>query len=195
MFLWDAAAAYYYARLLVVRANRAVTVFAMFCFLPQPFIAVFAVLFLSIPLRCIAFNHTTKHFIFQARVPPFISQTTFHKFHFVCSFSRHTYPTRKKTTLHSKNSASPAVNGSRPQALHSGLSAADALSPLATACASPYCKQKKSRLYVPPIFHLPPVGSRLLYLICFPLRPRTVPDHPPKKTVEFLFDLRYHAGF
>ena len=80
-----AAAAYCYARLLVVRANRAVTVFAMFrfVFLPQPFLAVFAVFVLVVPPD----THTAKHFLSQARVPPFISQTTFHKFHFVCSFS------------------------------------------------------------------------------------------------------------
>jgi len=83
-------------------------------------------------------------------------------------------PNPQKTTLHGKNSASPAVNGSRPPpslaslssfsfgivkfrklhlpllsfrasvslSLHSGLPAAAALSPLATACASPYGKQK-----------------------------------------------------
>ena len=73
-----------------------------------------------------------------------------------------------------------------------------------TARASPYTS-KKSLHYVPLIFvqtreisnlfeHfrvqpkitvcnflLVPVGSRLLYLLCFPLRPRTAPDHPPLK--------------
>jgi hypothetical protein len=34
--------------------------------------------------------------------------------------------------------------------------------------------------------HFQLLRSRLFYLRCFMLRPRTAPDHPPLKTVEFV---------
>jgi len=109
---------------------------------------------LSVTSLILSIEYTTKdwdllspycglsYFISQARVPPFTSQTTFHKFHFVCSFSRHTcpYPQKNYTTQQKlrqpcrKRQPSAALI---PLSLHSGLPAAAALSPLATARASP----------------------------------------------------------
>lgn len=94
----------------------------------------------------------------------------------------------KKTTLHSKKSRQPCRKRQPSAALislslHCGLPAAAALSPLATASPLPQSAVQKLR-YASHFVQLLSVGSRLLYLLCFSLRPRTAPDHPPQKTVE-----------
>ena len=99
--------------------------------------------------------------------------------------------THKKTTLHSKNSASPAVNGSRPQPSFRYRYIPGYLPPppsLHSQRLAPLPQSAVQTLHFIPLFvHLLSVGSGLLYLLCFPLRPRTAPDHPPQKAVEFPF--------
>ena len=137
-------------------------------FLPQPFfIGCGRVLFATLQSHHRAFSIPSK------------SRHSLHSvaLHFVYSG---TCPARKKTTLHGKNSASPAVNGCR-QRRFTSLHATCLQRPLSTRgrlAPLPQSAVQKLR-YASHFVQLLSVGSRLLYLLCFPLLPRTAPDHPP----------------
>jgi len=106
--------------------------------LPQPFLAVFAVFVLVVPPD----THTAKHFLSQARVPPFISQTTFHKFHFVCSFSPTLAQPAKNYTTQQKIAPALPLRGRCPA--HFVLSLSATLAPLADGSRLSIPQAKKS---------------------------------------------------
>jgi len=74
-------------------------------FLPQPFLAVFAVFALVVPPDA----HTAKHFLYPSKSSP-ASKITFHKLHFILSAWLPLLFPAKKTTLHGKKRASPACS-------------------------------------------------------------------------------------
>jgi hypothetical protein len=97
------------ARLLVARANRAVTFFAMFrsVFLPALFSGLCRVSFRSFRKLHALHSHRKTFFIPSKSRPASI--TSFHKFHFILSACRHLPCPQKKTPLHSKKTRQPCV--------------------------------------------------------------------------------------
>jgi hypothetical protein len=177
------------ARLRVARANRAVTVFACFVsFFCPTLLAVFAVFPLVIPLRYIPAAHTAKHCLSQSK-----SRHTFSTFR--CATFRSFLPAlafpAKKLHFTAKTCASPAASGRQPQPSFrcATLRAICVCHPRSTRrrLAPLHSTGKKSLRYTPPIFYLFRSGSRLFYLRCFVLRPRTAPDHPPLKQLKSHF--------
>jgi hypothetical protein len=153
---------------------------------------------LVIPLHSIPAAHTAKHCLSQARAAPPQS------FHFAgsISFIRRvgTCSARKKTTLHGKKSRQPCVFhvGSRSPhsaTLHCGLFASATLAPLADGSRLSTPQAKKSLRYRYANFLLAPFRLRAVLPALFLATPTPAPDHPPLKPVDFLFYLRYHAGF
>lgn len=189
-FIRGQTAAYCFARLLVVWANRAVTIFALFryVFFAHPFQRSLPCSFWSFlpPLtpqnNCLIPKQECRRSFVH-----FIPQATFiHSF----TSSHLPKPTKKFTTLQ-KYAPALRFQRSRPQpSLQIALSflnrffplvlsASATLSPLADGSRLSLRQAEKALHCVTPLFHLPSVGSRLFYLLCFSLCPRTAPDHPP----------------
>lgn len=181
------------ARLRVSQANRAVIVFAMFrfVFLPTPsaVVVVFAIFRTSIR------SHHHDLYKTQARavIPSLITFVP----HFIHSFIPALALPAKKTTLHSKNIRQPCVfNVGCQSPLYKSLirssfrffpfwlSLPATFVPLAIGSRLSLRQAGKALHFVSLLSHLPSFGSGLLYLLGFPLRPRTAPDHPPLKKEE-----------
>ena len=180
IFVMGSAAADSCARLRVARANRAVTFFAMFRFvflLPTLFSGCSRVRFGRASRRS---HHYTFFYPSKSRSASIIP---FHKFHFILSAYRH-LPTRKKTSLHGKKPASPAVNGRHPQPLFrfTTLRAICVCHPRSTRRRlAPNAANQKMH-YITLSLHFTAflvLRSRLLYLRCFLLRPHQPPTTHP----------------
>jgi hypothetical protein len=120
------------------------------------------------PLRS---NHTTTIFFTQARVADWVCEP----FRFaplpLTHPTRHTCPARKKTALHGKKRASPAVNGRQPHpsCRYAPLRAICVCHPRSTRSrlAPLHYAGKKSLRYRYANFYLLRSGSGLFYLRCF----------------------------
>ena len=131
----------------------------------------------SCSFRCATF--TPPRISYPKQQPSFFHFITLR---FISFFHSGTCSTLKKTSLHGKKSRQPCRKRLPPAAFHyvpRHLLAAPSLHSQ-TARASPYTSKKITPFHSAN-FLLASVGSRLLYLLCFPLRPRTAPDHPPLK--------------
>lgn len=203
-----AVATYCCARLLVARANRAVTVFVV------AFNVAFAVFILSFR-KLHSVIHTARH---PTQEPSFNRSFRYLSFRYwgvcffhpqylrllYCSALLHKTSTPHTSTptasLHytphahsfrhlpfpthapNKNSASPAVNGRHPQSSkYSGYLCLATLAPLADGSRLSTTQAKKSLRIATPIFYLLRSGSRLFYLFGLIFLPHQHPDHPPLK--------------
>lgn len=170
---------YCFARLRVARANRAVTIFAMFRFaFSHPFSGLCRIrsFYFATCLRFISYTHTAKALFIPSRKLVFFVRSIASQAPLFHSLHPHPCPT-PKATLHSKKSRQPChfvVGVQRtscylcpPPSLHSQ-----------TARASPFHKPKNHFAN----FSLVPFRLRAVLPVRFiPLRPHTAPDHPPLK--------------
>ncbi|MDR1698343.1 MAG: hypothetical protein LBR75_00760, partial [Prevotellaceae bacterium] len=127
----------------------------------------------------------------------FLSFIPFRRLHFIHSFKPHPcHSPQKNSTAQQKDAPALRVPRRQPQpSLRCGLPASATLAPLAVGSRLSTTQAKKSLRYAPQIFYLLRFGSGLFYLRCFGATPTPSPDHPPLKQLNFLFYLRYHAGF
>ncbi len=174
------AAAYCCARLRVARANRAVTLFALFRFVFLLLFSAVVVVFVSVAPQAALFPLTPPHILYPASTV--IHSLHFALLHFIHSFLPLLFP-QKKLHCTAKNRATPAAkpwaSGTlRVISVRHPRSTRSRLAPLHYA-------GKKLLRYCSAYFYRSVPAQGCFTCVVLVLRPRTAPDHPPLNSVDF----------